>query len=367
MNIDINLTSICNFGCRYCSEGQNPEMPNLARIENSKTRVPLQAFINFIDGLSDKNVDIGFWGGEPFINFDYAYKVMNNYIQDSSKTFMFYTNGAYVEKYITELVKINNELIKYPNPNKERLFVQVSYDGAKVNDVERVTKSGKSTSDIAKNALRLLQKNGIVTSFKSTVSPRTFKYLFDAFKEIVEEFGAQHYFPTPDSFSDYPEECYTDLFESLMKIAKYIHDNKLKPETFKWFTNSKAICSAGQGYYAIDLDGEITPCHSTMYEAFSDHRIGNILDIDIYKKLENANKKYHDLSLHMHDLCGDCDVKYCMRCPAGCYHLESICKNACNHDDQYAYKWTTPNPNMCKVFKISNIVYDSLVKVCHLS
>lgn len=75
MNLDINVTSTCNLGCKYCSEGHNPEMPDLAKIENSKTDVKTQDIIKFISKVHAKNpnevIDISFWGGEPMMNMNY--------------------------------------------------------------------------------------------------------------------------------------------------------------------------------------------------------------------------------------------------------------------------------------------------------
>jgi MoaA/NifB/PqqE/SkfB family radical SAM enzyme len=65
MNLDINVTSTCNLGCKYCSEGHNPDMPDLAKIENSKTDVKTQDIINFISKIREKSnekITISFWG-----------------------------------------------------------------------------------------------------------------------------------------------------------------------------------------------------------------------------------------------------------------------------------------------------------------
>lgn len=351
-HIDINLTSTCNYGCKYCSEGHNPHTPSLSRIENAKTKVPLQVLIHFLDGFKNSDeIKIGFWGGEPLLNFQYSKQVMLHYADDPKYSFLFYTNGYYVPKYINELIEINSCL-------GNRLQLQISYDGRAVNDIERLTKSGKSTSDRCIEAFKLLKDNQISTTFKSTVSSRTFKYMFYAFKEIVEDYGAQYYFPTPDCFSEYSGDWQDDLQVSLIRIAKYIYDRKLPASTFKWFSDSKKVCKSGDDYYAIDIDGEIVPCHSLMYDTFSYHRIGSIYDIDIHKKLIDCGKKYAELANKIRNSCPDCNTRYCMKCPAGAFGLHQ--KHNLSND--YDVLWATPNPNMCEVFKISDMVYNSLLK-----
>lgn len=355
ITIDINLTSVCNFGCRYCSEGHRMDYLSDARIQNSKTKVKFNDFIKFIDNLPTNRVHIGFWGGEPFLNYQYALDIMNHYCNDPKKTFMFYTNGYYIKRNLKSLIQLNNKLNEYPSTDEyKRLFIQVSYDGRKANDIDRVTKSGQSTSDIAKGALDLLKQAGIHTNFKSTISPRTFKYMFECFKEIVEEYGGSHYFPTPDMFSEYPENFEKDLETSLTLIAKYIYDHNLPPDTFKWFSNSRALCLAGINYFAIDLTGELSPCHSTMYDLCDDHVISNINDIDINEKIEQASTRYAEYRKTMYDQCVGCNVLYCMKCPAGNYGLSK--------DSDYKSKWTNVNPYSCKVFKINDNIHKALLK-----
>lgn len=369
MNIDINLTSVCNYGCLYCSEGKNPCVPDKSRILNSKTKVTIDDIDRLVLSVQKKNKDeaftFGFWGGEPFINWDFAKKLMLHFKYNNNISFIFYSNGYYIKKYINEIVEIDKILGYKLSDNRKRLFIQISYDGKAVNDIERLTKNGKSTSDTCVQAWKLLKNNGIETKFKSTITPRTFKYMYDAFVEFVNL--GSNYFPTPDSFSDYDfeneEQYFKDLTISLMKIAKYIYDNKLQPSLFSWFTNSRALCNAGINYFAIDLDGEITPCHSTMYDSFLDHRICNIRDILLCEKLNTASVKYKDLLQYMNDECKNCNALYCLKCPAGNYNLPSNLKRINKDENQYMQRWTKKNINMCKVFKINDAVHKALLKV----
>lgn len=372
MNIDINLTSVCNYGCKYCSEGKNPDVPDKSRILNSKTHVTLDDLQRLVNETREKRHNepfvFAFWGGEPFINWQFSKEVMTHFKDDKLVSFLFYTNGYYIKRYINEIVAIDRLLGLKATDGGRRLFIQISYDGKAINDIERLTKDGRSTSQTCVDAWKLLTKNGIESKFKSTVTPRTFKYMFDAFKEFVEL--GTNYFPTPDSFSDYDfnndEEYFNDLGMSLMNIAKYIYDNKLDPSTFAWFTRSRALCSAGIDYFAIDLDGEMTPCHSTMYDAFSEHRISNIRDISLLNKLDDATKVYKSLLNHMNDECKNCTSLFCMKCPAGNFCLPSSL-NRVDHnlskEEVYAQRWTKKNINMCKVFKINDKVHKSLLNL----
>lgn len=344
-------------------------MPDLAKIENSKTDVKTQEFFAFIDKVKKHNpnepITIAFWGGEPFMNFQYCLDVMNFFKNDLSINFFFYTNGTYIGKYKEELREINNVL-------KGRLEIQISYDGGKVNDVERLTKTNKPTSKVVKEAFALLGELGINRAIKSTITPRTFKYIYDAFVDVVNIPGNTNYFPTPESFMDYDspmtEQYYKDLQVGLMKIAKYIYENDLPPESFGWFRNNKALCQAGIGYYGINIDGKMSPCHSTMYSEWDDHEVADLRDDDVIEKLNANDERFKKLLGHMNDDCQGCTALYCMKCPAGSYSLPSTQETAkikmtdvTNELDEYETKWTTKNHNMCRVFKTNDIIHKALL------
>mgnify|MGYP001313747318 CR=1 FL=1 len=375
MVLDINVTSTCNLGCKYCSEGHNPDMPDLAKIENSKTDVKTQELINFISKVKESRPDevftIAFWGGEPMMNMPYCLDLMLYYKDDKNVNFFFYTNGTYIEKYRDSIKNINSLL------GQDRFEIQISYDGKPINDIERVTKKDKSTSDEVKRAFEILGEIGVRRKFKSTITPRTFKYIYESYVDLISIPGNENYFPTPDSYNDYDpektEEYFNDLKVGLAKIAKHIYDNKLRLDTFGWFRNNKALCQTGINYYGINLDGKLSPCHSTMYDTFNDHEIGDIRDEDIVKTLEDASEGFKKLLNHMNDDCTGCNVLYCMKCPAASYNLPSTnatvdfklsdFTNNPHNLNKYELRWTTKNINMCKVFKLNDIIYKSLLYV----
>jgi len=258
-----------------------------------------------------------------------------------------------------------------------RLVIQISYDGGMVNDTERVTKNNKSSSDVVKEGFAILGEIGVERAIKSTITPRTFKHIYSAFLDVINIPGNYNYFPTPDSFSDYGvgEDIYyeqmADLQKGLQDIAKYIYKNNINPEIFGWFQMSKALCQAGINYYALNLNGDLSPCHSTMYDDNGAHVIGNINDVDIFENLDKASDKYNNTLSFMNDDCTSCDALFCMKCPAGSFELESTKQTAefklndfvnnKNGLDEYTTKWTTKNINMCTVFKVNKEVHKSLL------
>ena len=373
MNLDINVTSTCNLGCKYCSEGHNPEMPDLAKIENSKTDVKTQDIIKFIAKVLEKKpdeiIDISFWGGEPMMNMNYCLDLMAFYAKKKNVKFFFYTNGTYINKFKDQLKAIN-KMLGQNHLGQNRLSIQISYDGKPINDIERLTKKNGSTSDLVKEAFAVLGEIGVQRSIKSTITPRTFHLIYESFLDVISIPGNSNYFPTPDTYSDYVkedvEQYMEDLKLGLAKIARHIYEHKLPVNSFGWFQNSRALCSAGINYFSINLDGAISPCHGTMYEDHLDHEIGNIYDENIIDIVDQATEKYKGLIGHMNDDCQGCKSLFCMKCPAGSYNLPSTKEIAKKKIeiiplDQYEMKWTTKNVNLCRIFKLNDVIHKSLL------
>jgi radical SAM protein with 4Fe4S-binding SPASM domain len=373
VNLDINVTSTCNLGCKYCSEGHNPEMPDLAKIENSKTDVKTQDIIKFIAKVLEKKpdeiIDISFWGGEPMMNMNYCLDLMAFYAKKKNVKFFFYTNGTYINKFRDQLKAIN-KMLGQNHLGQNRLSIQISYDGKPINDIERLTKKNGSTSDLVKEAFAVLGEIGVQRSIKSTITPRTFHLIYESFLDVISIPGNSNYFPTPDTYSDYVkedvEQYMEDLKLGLAKIARHIYEHKLPVNSFGWFQNSRALCSAGINYFSINLDGAISPCHGTMYEDHLDHEIGNIYDENIIAVVDQATEKYKGLIGHMNDDCQGCKSLFCMKCPAGSYNLPSTKEIAKKKIeiiplDQYEMKWTTKNVNLCRIFKLNDVIHKSLL------
>lgn len=352
-------------------------MPDKSIIENSKTDVETEKLLAFIDSVLKRNpneeIHLSFWGGEPMMNLSYCIDIMLYYKDNKSVTFFFYTNGTYIKKNLDKLINISNLLGTYRN--EKRMELQVSYDGGKANDTERLTKGGKSTSAEVKAGYDAAYDAGLRVSVKSTLSQKSFKHIYDAFLDVISMKGNPNYFPTPDSYSDYNpetiEQDMLDLKDGLMKIARYIYQNKLRADKFGWFRNSTALCSAGIDYYGVNLDGTMSACHGLMYAEAEDHIITNIEDTDALDKLATASVKYTNLLGNMNDDCKECNVLYCMKCPAASYEIpsnevmanEKLKRNDPTlPDNKYDMKWSTKNINMCRIFKLNDTIFKPLLK-----
>lgn len=354
--IEFTTTSACNYSCKYCFEGHYASLDK-SRLQKSKTKVTAQEAKDFIYDYireicpDEKTHEISFWGGEPFLNFDFIEEVIELCANDTRFHFMMYTNGHFIKRYIDRIDKLAKLC-------KNEIYIQISYDGVS-HDRQRVDKGGRGTSQHALEAFRLLKDHKIPTGFKSVIMPETYKDLFDNFIDIAITHG-DHYNPSNDSHnlisSNRANLYLNDLKTNLVKIAKYIYDNKLDPSKFSWFTQSRKMCRAGYRFVTVDVDGSIFPCHGFMYIGDA-HVVANIHDADKFEKIRALAQEIHEaVNLeHPNGKCENCDVLFCTRCPAGSASLSK------DLDISRAAHYAYVNRFTCSVFKLNDKIAKALL------
>jgi len=367
-HIDVNVTSKCNLACTYCSEGESCGLSSTFEQPTTLTPDDLMRKIRELDQSKYQAINIYFWGGEAFTNWPFCKSVMEKAVDDRIVNFMFYTNGTYLKKYKKVLAQTSEKLGNRLNNGMPRLHIQVSFDGEPINTMERHTKKGESKemSDHVYNSYLDLRKDGFSIGLKQTISARNFKYLFDTWKWHYDR--GEFYGPTPDTHGDdtktedpVSQEEYRkhlkDLSMGMLKISKYCLDNNIDPKkTFRWFAQDRANCSAGMNYLSVDLDGKLYPCHGCMYRQRDDHKVGTIEE-NLQEVTDASLTKFRG---HLTDFmtngilnCNNCDVGFCMKCPAGSFD------SADKKDESYGEKWQdhTANYQLCQVWKtISPVV-----------
>lgn len=346
--IDINVTSTCNLACTYCSEGFEC---GLSTEYEENTSVTLDNIEEFMNRIPNPKKQIFFWGGEPFVNYEFCRGVMEKYKADPNYSFFFYTNGVYMKKYLKDLVRLNEEL------GPGRLKFQISYDGKAVNDLTRIDKKGDPSSALVKANYIAAKKAGLDMRLKSVLTAQHFHLIYEAFLDVIEL--DDNYAPTPDLYSQLEGEEFNErlaaLKEGLAKIAKHIYTHKLPPEKFGWFRQSRALCSAGINYVSIDLNGDISPCHGCMYKESHAHVMGNIRTVkDIDALIKEKTELYRDALKNQPLDCINCDSQFCMKCNAATFEKSD--------KETYIEKWSdhTSNWQVCKVFKTNEVVHYAL-------
>lgn len=149
----LNVTEQCNLRCKYCLYSGNYYYERKHSVNKMSSEIALKSIDYFFEhNKKASNIIIGFYGGEPLINFklieecvEYA-KEKN---KDKKMDFTLTSNGTL----------FNDNIIEYLIKNK--IGLAISLDGPKeIHDRYRVTSNGNGTYDIIKNNLcKIKDKN----------------------------------------------------------------------------------------------------------------------------------------------------------------------------------------------------------------
>ena len=248
--VELTMTNNCNCHCKYCFEGDHPlEERNLE--EEQRQFNLLIDLCNTFDTNKYNWLTFSFWGGEPFLNTDFMFKIINATYKYDFVRYHIYSNGTLEHKY-KEL--LNQDFI---NNLKDRLHIQLSYDGEPHHSLKRGNNSDKIFI-----VAKMLKVTNIKFDFKATLSFDMIKYLpeiWKSYEKLYEEFGNTiRYYPTLDTTLD-SLEYYSEWKNALQQIIKYeyLFVKKHNHPLWGWFDEtSKRNCMLGNSIF-IHNDGNI--------------------------------------------------------------------------------------------------------------
>lgn len=150
--ITLQVTQNCNFRCTYCIYNGPPHSRQRSR---SNKRMSWQTAKDAVDFLWDHSVDssqvdIGFYGGEPLLEFPLIKKVVD------------YSESRFLGKKLTFSITTNctlltAEVIHFFQDHNFGLLI--SLDGPKeINDKNRVFADGRGTFDSVMEQIELIKK-----------------------------------------------------------------------------------------------------------------------------------------------------------------------------------------------------------------
>ena len=152
-HITVEITEDCNLECRHCYRESMP---------GASDRLSTERLLDIIDGFASDGVDtIEITGGEPLTHPDFL-KIFQ-FCVDRFSLIAILSNGI----LITD--KIAARLAEY----KEKILVQVDLDGYRAETHEYI-RGAKGSFEKAKDAIRVLSKNGIRTRVVMNVVPENF-------------------------------------------------------------------------------------------------------------------------------------------------------------------------------------------------
>ena len=140
--ITLQVTQQCNFRCSYCVYSENLNHMQRSHSNRKMDFSVARKAIDFLreHAIDSPNINIGFYGGEPLLNFDLVRQVIEyskNTFYGKELTFNLTTNGSLLE----------DDVVDYMVENKVSLMI--SLDGPKsIHDRNRKLGNGEGTYDL---------------------------------------------------------------------------------------------------------------------------------------------------------------------------------------------------------------------------
>ena len=340
--ITLFITSRCNLNCGYCyfSDSYENKMKLKNRIMDIKTATKaIDFYFLRSNGNSNDKFPIGFYGGEPFLNFDLLKETVN------------YVKNNYSEKFIdtiftvtTNFTILNNEIMEFLIENN--IHIAVSLDGPKdLHDRYRVFKNGSGSHDIVMSNLKRIYDFNKDYFYQHIVYNVVLSLPID-FIETYKFFQKKLFFKSNFSKIGMLLINGSHLFEKKFKIKTdcgidtltklyKIYEKKIKnsdiienrflsrvfDENFMEIHNreifkleseirEKGSCVPGMFRPMVDEDGNLYPCEKGGF-----FNLGNINNGFDYNK---CYKLVYDFAKLRNEICLNCwAIRFCGKCYIG--------------------------------------------------
>ncbi len=347
----LQVTQECNFRCDYCVYSGNYEN-RIHRHKSMTWETARQSIDYFLEHSSDcKTLYVGFYGGEPLLEFPLIKKCIE-YIEGKSKKEIYFnitTNGSLLFPEVATYFTNHNVAIMF------------SIDGPKeVHDSKRkYAQTHKGTfEDVRKNIAWLAKTYPDFyeddVHYNVVIHENGFKAVDDFFKTdplfkdslVTANFITDNYSKTSTALDkkDYCEYRYQEFLTWLSKLGRIkSNPSKLTNQAFEKISEvpnrfggcdcvdgvcyRSGNCIPGVQKLFITVDGDFYPCER-VNEATETTRIGSLKHgIDVNKVIELAN-----LATYTQAACLQCWARnFCEICLSGLdekdgIHSENILK-----------------------------------------
>lgn len=254
----------CNLRCRYCY-GDGGEYSDSGEMS---FEIASKAIDYLFNVSSSKNLSIIFFGGEPLLKFELIQDVVE-YADEKANN----CDRKIRYSITTNATLVNTEIAKFLAYN--RFNVTVSIDGnEESNNRNRYYANGTGGFLQTINGIKFLSEQGVHISARATVCDNNCNDIFENLKLLLKEnFCYVHFAPAANmmNLGSY------DIFQKQMKkiadyffacIAEKKYDIALKIRNINDIVNRIHVggirnshCGAGNSMLAVDIHGELYPCH----------------------------------------------------------------------------------------------------------
>ncbi len=353
VNMPLFLTQSCNLNCTYCY-GAGGGYGSGGSLDE---KTAFQAVDWLIEQSGkQKKIHLGFFGGEPFLNFpmmqsvaEYAVKK----VREVNKEINFHTT--------TNATLLDDEKIAFID--KYDMSVMVSFDGPReIQDAQRPFVDGKGSYDVTVPKIKKLLEICPETPAHAVITGNTDPKLV---KKALQEIGFTKMSIKPASaslFDEKSEETKPERdLESVLKVleqeserwiehtknrdSQLLSKLKSKSQLFHGLhsllnnTKKRFPCGAGMGMVAVSCSGDVYLCHR--FVGIDNYKLGNVFKNDLNRE------KYQKSPVTFVDKCSKCLAKYL--CAGGCKHdnigacdsifepPEDMCRLTCRETELAAY------------------------------
>ena len=340
------LTRNCNLKCSFCYQ------PGLFRSNEKMSLQIAEDTMNWIFGnFEEQNVKIMLWGGEPLMNQEVLFWLLDNYPQ---VRFTLVTNGFLIDE------QMRRRLMKY----SANLYISLSFANA-----EEVY--GDKIWDRLKDALYLVRDLGGDVHFVS----KNPDIMYDWFVKLDKEFNIPVIRMSVPRNVDIPDDILNRIENEWKKIVDYVFftgsprfeftnfDRGIKSNLMKYLKGEPLdgiqpyYCGCGWMYISIDINGDLYPCDWMC--ALKTLKFGSIYsDMDLNSILEV--KKMVDNKLDLYKSCpvySFCDIPDVRLCPRAMCMAENL---------ETTGQMNLPQPSHCKAnlleYRVHKYLCERLIK-----
>ncbi|MFN3396438.1 MAG: radical SAM protein [Thermodesulfovibrionales bacterium] len=308
MKYTLCITQQCNMRCNYCYIGKKTSVMSHQVAEQ---------IIDFIfkNTPPEEKIDIGFFGGEPFLEFGLI-KAITEMIEGHPSF-----NKNQVElTVVTNGTIFSDEIADFLN--EHNIGFCISCDGPPfVQDMFRCFPDGRGSSGVVEKTIRRAIEVLPSVLVNTVYHPKTFRYLPQAV-EYLSSLGVQQIYLNPDFSAPWSKKEADLLPEVYGQIAeKYINYYLLQRPRFISLIDSKITvilrggykplerCRMGRGEFAFAPSGNIYPCERIIGSDAGDRCIVNINDGLNLERMSCKMTPKQDINTE----CLSCGLKdYCM-------------------------------------------------------
>lgn len=302
------LTDKCNLACNYCYSTKKNATMGISTA---------QRIVDFVltSAQKDERIQIGFFGGEPLLEFDLMKEIimmikLHKSFKAGQTSFSITTNGTILNEEITNFFVENNI-----TPN-------ISCDGPpEIQDLNRHFPDGRGTSALVESNIKNAVKLFPLLPVNAVYSPNTLRALPSVVKYLTS-IGIRNIFLSANITAKWtqaeanmlPElydrigKLYADFYSKGHPIHVNLIDDKIAVIMRGGYTSTER-CRMGRGELAFSTSGKIYPCERLVDSSNSAaHCIG-----DLGGKFSVNRRRRPISSVAMNGECLTCGLReYCV-------------------------------------------------------